>query len=160
MQKLWVYNFNKTVYNGNVNFDFLVFALSKKISIIFYLPIILFYKILNLFRIIGKKTYVEKFYSFMSFFDDKNSLVEDFWKKYDKKIDESFLDTVNDNKICIISDVPEFLLKGFFASKNKIIVIGNKYNLKTGNIDGKYCDGNEKLKRLDNKKIERIALLF
>ena len=160
MQKLWVYNFNKTVYNGNVNFDFLVFALSKKISIIFYLPIILFYKILNLFRIIGKKTYVEKFYSFMSFFDDKNSLVEDFWKKYDKKIDESFLDTVNDNKICIISDVPEFLLKGFFASKNKIIVIGNKYNLKTGNIDGKYCDGNEKLKRLDNKKIERIYTCF
>ena len=55
MQKLWVYNFNKTIYKGNVNFDFLFFALSKKISIIFYLPIILFYKFLSLFRIIDNK---------------------------------------------------------------------------------------------------------
>ena len=79
MQKLWVYNLNKTIYKGNVNFDFLFFALSKKISIIFYLPIILFYKFLSLFRIIDKKRYIEKFYSFMVFFDDKNFLVEDFW---------------------------------------------------------------------------------
>ena len=158
MQKLWVYNFNKTIYKGNVNFDFLFFALSKKISIIFYLPIILFYKFLSLFRIIDKKRYIEKFYSFMVFFDDKNFLVEDFWKKYSKKIDDNFLATINseNKKICVTSDVPEFLFKEFFELKYKVMVIGNKYNLKTGNIDGKYCDGKEKLKRLKNKKIDKI----
>ena len=79
-------------------------------------------------------------------------------KKYSKKIDDNFLATINseNKKICVTSDVPEFLFKEFFELKSKVMVIGNKYNLKTGNIDGKYCDGKEKLKRLKNKKIDKI----
>ena len=38
MHKVWVYDFDGTIYDGDSSIDFFLFCLKKNIKVIFYLP--------------------------------------------------------------------------------------------------------------------------
>ena len=159
MHKVWVYDFDGTIYDGDSSIDFFLFCLKKNIKVIFYLPKIFFFTILYLFRIIDVKTYKEKFFSYLKLFDNINLLVDDFWEIYEKKINSFFLDDVSkkNSKIYVVSASFEFLLNGYLKRFSKVNLVATKYDLNTYKIDGENCRGEEKIRRL-NKMDEQLKI--
>lgn len=158
MHKAWVYDFDGTIYDGDSSIDFFKFCIKKNKRVLFYLPKIFLFTVLYLFRIIDVKTYKEKFFSYLRLFDNIDSLVDEFWKNYNKKINQFFLDDVlkNDAKIYVVSASFDFLLNGYLKQFSNVNLIATNYNLNTYKIEGENCRGKEKINRLNkcDKKIK------
>ena len=84
-----VYDFDKTIYDGDSSVDFYLFCLRKKPSIILLLPIMLFTYILYILGLKDKKCLKECFFSFLRKIDNIDEYIEEFWKKNTKKIKKS-----------------------------------------------------------------------
>ena len=65
MNKLDIYDFDGTIYNGDSSIDFLVYAMKKKKSLIKYLPKIVLFVLLNKLGIIPKKKSKQVYFSFI-----------------------------------------------------------------------------------------------
>lgn len=143
-----VYDFDKTIYNGDSTIDFYIFCIYKKPYLVFHIPICVFYFILYKMRIIDKLKFKEIFFSFLKYIKNVNNLVDLFWKKNKKKIKLWYINDSNKNKI-IISASPEFLLKPIIYNNEVIDLIASKVNISTGKFLSKNCYGIEKVKRLN-----------
>lgn len=140
-----VYDFDKTIYDGDSSVDFYLFCLRKKPSIILLLPIILFTYILYILGLKDKKCLKECFFSFLRKIDNIDEYIEEFWKKNTKKIKKWYLDNKKNDDI-IISASPEFLLKPL----EKILhvnIIASIVDKKNGKFISENCYGQEKVKR-------------
>ena len=112
-----VYDFDKTIYDGDASLDFWKFSVKRKPSLVLYLPYQVFSAVLFKTKIIGRKKFKENFFS--------------------------FLISVKD---LIISASPEFILKEMTDRLN-IKLMGTRMNPQTGKIDGENCRAEEKVKR-------------
>ena len=150
-----VYDFDKTIYDGDSSIDFYLYCLKRKKSIVFFLPIQLFAAILYILGLKEKEYFKEKFFSFLKKIDNIDEYIEDFWGKNINKIKRWYLE-INKKSDVIISASPEFLLKPI-EKRLKVKVIATKINKKTGALESKNCYGKEKSLRLSdeikNKKI-------
>lgn len=147
MDKRNVFDFDGTIYDGDSSIDFFLFALKKKKRLIFHIPIIIFYYILLCFHRIKKEKMKEIYFSFLKKFTIKDHLVEEFWITHNHKLKPELIKLVKEEKSCIITASPEFLVAYPFA-KSKIKVIGTDINQKNGRVTGKNCESKEKIKRL------------
>lgn len=158
MEKIYVYDFDKTIYDGDSSIDFFKFCFINYIRVWKYIPLIVFNLILYMVNAISAKKFKERFFSFLIEFDNVDELVESFWLLNKNKIYKYFDDQINlDNRlpIYIISASPEFLLYGYTKNINNLYLIATKMDKKTGKIYGENCKGNEKLNRLP-KNIKMI----
>ena len=146
-----VYDFDKTIYDGDSTIDFYFFCISKNPALVFLVPLTIFYFVLYKLRIIKKLKFKEKFFVlFLKYIQDIDILIEMFWKKNIIKIKQWFINDNLKNKI-IISASPEFLLHHIINDINVIDIIASKVDKKTGKFESFNCYGEEKINRLNEK---------
>ena len=145
-----VYDFDKTIYNGDSTIDFYLFCIYKKPSIVFLLPLTIFYFVAYKMKIVSKLKFKEKFFSFLKYIKNLDNLVEQFWIKNINKIKNWYNKDENQNKI-IISASPEFLLTPLIDKLGVIDIIASKVEKDSGKFITPNCYGEEKVKRFNEK---------
>ena len=153
--KIDLYDFDKTIYDGDSTIDFYIYSIKKQPSLLIYLFIQLFYFGLYLLRIIDTKKFKEKFLIFTKSIKNIDKHVNDFWKKNSHKIKDIF--NFKNKKVVIISASPEFLLKPIIKKMNFYKLIATKYDIKKRKIIGENCYGEEKVNRI-NKEFNKIQV--
>jgi phosphoserine phosphatase len=105
-----VYDFDKTIYNGDSTVDFYFFCLRKYPNIIKFLPALFYYAVFFALGFYDKTRFKEKFYIFLSEIKNIDEAVLEFWAKYEYKIKDFYKENKKDDDI-IISASSEFLLE-------------------------------------------------
>lgn len=142
-----VYDFDKTIYNGDSTIDFYKYSLKNTPSIIVFLPKQLLYIVLYKLKIVKKEKMKETFFSFLKYIKDIDKEINCFWRINDKKIKEWYKNSNHKNDI-IISASPEFLLKPCCDKLEVKKLIASKVNKQTGKFESNNCYGKEKVSRL------------
>ena len=142
-----IYDFDKTIYDGDSTIDFVIYCFKENKKSLLILPYFLISVFFYLIKIYKKEQMKSALFKVITYFENVDKLVENFWKINDKKIKKFYLENKKDNDI-IISASPEFLIFPI-ASKVGFKLIGTKVDLETGKIIGKNCHGSEKVKRLN-----------
>lgn len=159
MSILKVYDFDKTIYDGDSTLDFYKFCIKKKPWVFFYV----FIQIISLFKYklgrLNKLSFKQEFYGFLNFYDNTDILVELFWEQNLSKVKGWYLKTKAENDL-IISASPEFLLKPICKKIGIKYLIASKVDIKTGECLSENCYGTEKVKRFmlefGNEQIEEF----
>ena len=145
--KINVYDFDGTIYDGDSTVDFYFYCLKRNKGIILDIPKFIIAVINYKLHRIDKTSMKQEFYSFLKRMDIKDSYLEEFWDTHKKKIKQWYLDKKSDTDI-IISASPEFLLQPMkeYLGVNKLIA--SKVDIKNGVCYSKNCRGKEKVTRL------------
>ncbi len=164
MENIWVYDFDGTIYDGDSSIDFFFFCLRKKFSLIKYLPMLIFYTFWYALKKITVKEYKEKVFQFLKNFANIDELVDEFWQKNSFKINQFFLDDLNNPNrplIAIISASPQFLINGYAKNLKNVSLIATDMDKKTGIIHGENCKGEEKVVQFEKEfKNTNIAKFY
>lgn len=142
-----VYDFDKTIYDGDSTLDFYRFCLKNKPNIIAFLPLQILYFFQYLLGLITKTKFKEKFYMFLVAIPNIDQFVNKFWDKHEKKIMQWYFMQRTEQDI-VISASPEFLLVPICQKIGMKKTIASRVDKNTGKYIGVNCYGLEKLKRL------------
>lgn len=158
--KIDVYDFDKTIYDGDSTIDFYLYSLKKDIKLIRYLPIQIIYFLKYKMKLVDKETFKEKFFIFLKGIRNVENNVTYFWKENKNKIRYNIIKNTENEKY-IISASPEFLLQDICHQIGKFNLIATKVNKLNGKFESKNCYGEEKVNRLkkvlkENFKIENF----
>lgn len=148
--KVNLYDFDKTIYEGDSSTDFFFYALSKNLKILILFPKIVLAAIKYKLRIINKTKMKETIFSFLKYVNNVDELVDSFWKTHEIYIKDFYLKK-DHSKDIIISASPEFLLKPICKKLNVLDLIGSDVDKKTGKFKKENCHGEEKVRRLNQK---------
>lgn len=141
-----VYDFDKTIYDGDSTLDFYFFSLKKSPMLIRFLPIQIIGFIKYMFGMYSKLQFKEKFYSFLKGIKNVDSMVELFWNENQDKIKDWYLKSKEESDV-IISASPEFLLNTICRRIGIKHLIASEVNKNTGICEGENCYGEEKVLR-------------
>lgn len=140
-----VFDFDKTIYNGDSTYDFVLWCMRRHPKSLLYIPKIALYAIGYYTFHIGTKTqFKEKMYGFLKACDAEND-AQRFWSEKLSGI-KAFYRRIHRDDDVIISASPEFLLKPLEKALN-ITVIASKVAPDTGIYDGLNCYHEEKVRR-------------
>lgn len=139
-----VYDFDKTVYDGDLSIDFWIFCLSRKPVLIRFIPRQMIGFILYFMKKISKEELKSRYFSFFSGIENVDSLVNDFWNGKERKIKHWYKE-IRQESDCIISASPYFLLSEICRRLGIKNLIATDVNEKTGNLQGLNCSGMNKL---------------
>ncbi len=141
-----VYDFDKTIYDGDSTFDFYMFCLRKHADIILLVPSLIFaFAKFYIFKKGTKTEFKQTMYRFLTKCDAHKE-ARLFWKKNVDKIKIFYLGQHEDDDV-IISASPEFLLKPVCDALNIRYLISSKVDPSSGEYDGINCHGEEKVRR-------------
>ena len=160
MTKLSVYDFDKTIYNGETLNDFYRFYLIKKPWKIYTVIFQLWYFLLYILKIIKLEKLKENFLRFLNGENtgELKKLIREFWKKKESKINLWVKDEILKNKketeiLVAISASPTFLIIDRLRLMGFDVVIGTDFLFEStkfhSHITSKNCKNYEKVKRLD-----------
>ena len=141
-----VYDFDGTIYNGETSRDFFFFCLKRYPKVKRYIPKILFYGLGYVLRIVDKTKFKNKFYTFLHAVRNVDYAVERFWKRQEVKIHKWYLEKKQPTDV-IISASPTFILDEICRILNIKHLYATNVDLKTGEIIGENCYGEEKVRR-------------
>lgn len=141
-----VYDFDKTIYDGDSTADFFMFSLRRHKKILLTLPSTLgaflrFY----VFHVGNKTQFKEVMYRFLRYCDAEKD-VRDFWETHKGNIKGYYLSQRRDDDV-IISASPEFLLEPICEKLKIKQLIASRVDSSTGKYTGLNCHGEEKVKR-------------
>ena len=145
-----LYDFDKTIYNGDSSIDFFLYSLKRNWSIIKYIPKDVIAIIKYKTKKISKKEMKEIFFSFLNEIHDIDIHIENFWHKHRRKIKKWYLLQEHSRDI-IITASPDFLIKPMGTYLKVKDVIATKVDKTTGKFTSNNCYGEEKVKRLYEK---------
>ena len=160
MTKLSVYDFDKTIYNGETLNDFYRFYLIKKPWKIYTVIFQLWYFLLYVLKIINLEKLKENFLRFLNGENtgELKKLIREFWEKKESKINLWVKDEILKNKketeiLVAISASPTFLIIDRLRLMGFDVVIGTDFLFEStkfhSHITSKNCKNYEKVKRLD-----------
>ena len=160
MTKLSVYDFDKTIYNGETLNDFYRFYLIKKPWKIYTVIFQLWYFLLYVLKIINLEKLKENFLRFLNGENtgELKKLIREFWEKTESKINLWVKDEILKNKketeiLVAISASPTFLIIDRLRLMGFDVVIGTDFLFEStkfhSHITSKNCKNYEKVKRLD-----------
>lgn len=144
------YDFDKTIFKGDSFIKFYVYTLVRRPFLILLVPFYSILPILFLVKVIGKKEVKEALMLNLLFYRNREELVEKFWDKNQKNIQNWYLIQKKEDDI-IISASPSFLLKPILKHLNITTLIATQLNLKTLKIEGNNCYGEEKARRFETE---------
>ena len=161
MTKLSVYDFDKTIYNGETLNDFYRFYLIKKPWKIYTVIFQLWYFLLYVLKIINLEKLKENFLRFLNGENtgELKKLIREFWEKKESKINPWVKDEILKNKketeiLVAISASPTFLIIDRLRLMGFDVVIGTDFLFEStkfhSHITSKNCKNYEKVRRLDN----------
>lgn len=142
-----VYDFDKTIYDGNCTFDFFIMLLKKDIRLIKF-PIKYFFAlILYSNHKITREKAEEQFYDFLRYIKNIDLEIYNFIPIAKRKIKTFYLERQKDDDL-IISASPFFLVNAICRDIGIYNIIGTKINKNTGKYinDNVYCFGEAKVK--------------
>ncbi len=142
-----IYDFDKTIFDGDSTTKFYFFCLKKKPSIALGLFAMIPESVKYVFGKCNKTQYKEKLYRFMTKIDCE-ALLGEFWDKNMVHIKKFYLDIQREDDI-IISASPYFLLEPCMKRLGIKYLYSSNVNPKTGKYDGLNCHGKEKVRRFD-----------
>lgn len=142
-----IFDFDHTVYDGDVSLDFYFYALRKHPLLIRYIPVQLWNALLYLASINTRTRFKEGFFVFVGGIKNIDEDLDNFWNKHDGKI-KSWYGGRPHTKDVIISASPEFIIAPIAAELGVKKLIATRMDQKTGKIHGKNCRGREKVRRL------------
>lgn len=142
-----VYDFDKTIYDGDSTLDFFIFSLKKNPGLLRFLPIQVMGFLKYMLGMSEKLEFKEKFYSFLQGIDDVDAYVNEFWDINQNKIKKWYIDSQEESDL-IISASPTFLLEVICNRIEIKHLIASEVNKNTGVCEGKNCYGEEKVIRL------------
>lgn len=141
-----VFDFDKTIFDGDSTMAFVKFCMKKHKKALLYLPRIGFASLkYYLFHIGDKTAFKERMYTFLKACDGERDVAE-FWEKHIDGMKRFYLEMKRPDDL-IISASPEFLLKPL-EKKLGFTVIASKVDIHTGKYIGKNCYHAEKVRRL------------
>lgn len=141
-----IYDFDKTIYNGDSSIDFIKYCIKVNKKILFIIPKFILIFVGYLIKIYEKEELKSSIFKAITYFDNVDELVKMFWEKNEYKLKKFYLQQKKKSDI-VISASPEFLLQPI-AKKYGFKLICTKVDLKTGKVIGKNCYGIEKVVRL------------
>lgn len=141
-----VYDFDKTIYDGDCTADFYMYCLKKYPVIYKRIPEVLWFGLLFRLGITKKKDFKSRFFKFATLLPDLEDAVKDFWAVNKNKIKKFYFDTQREDDI-IISASPTFILNEICGRLGIKHLYATNVNLQTGEIIGENCYGEEKVKR-------------
>lgn len=141
-----VYDFDKTIYDGDSTADFYLFSIKKHKKILLLSPslfcaFIKFY----VFRSGSKTEFKEKMYRFLKYCNIPSD-VNEFWNINKHKIKDYYLKNQQADDV-IISASPEFLLTPICKQLEIKYLIASVVDSTTGRYSGINCHGAEKVRR-------------
>ena len=145
-----VYDFDKTIYDGDSTVDFYLFSLKKHKKILCHTPS-LFGAFLRfyLFKKGSKTEFKQVMYRFLRHCDiDRDIAV--FWEIHKEKIKRFYRKHQRHDDV-IISASPTFLLEPICRSLGIQYLIASQVDKKTGVYTGINCHGKEKVRRFYEK---------
>ena len=148
MEKIIVYDFDGTIYDGDSTIDFYKFCIKNDKKLLKYLPKQIYAYLMYACKLRSKEYFKEKFFLFLKNINDVNELVEEFWKENAKNI-KKWYNIKNHNNDVIISASPEFLLRPICDKLGVKLLIATIVDEKNGQFLSKNCKGNEKVRRLN-----------
>ena len=148
-----VFDFDNTIYDGESSIDFFLFCLTKKPSLIKYLPLVIKMAILYKLKRLPLKKLTEVAYKIMHIAikneEKSNEFIKEFWKINKKKLRIDFLKMIGNDDV-IISATPKLLLNGVSDYLNTSNIYGTEFDFK--NKESLYiCYGENKLTLLKEK---------
>jgi len=146
-----IYDFDKTLYDGDSSIDFFLYSMKNYPSLWKFIPKILLSLILYKGRIISKVKFKEIFFSFTKKLINLDKTLELFWINCSNKIKKLDLNIPLKNSInLVISASPEFLIYPVQKYLPNFQILGTQFDLKSSKIIGLNCFGYEKVNRLNN----------
>lgn len=143
-----VYDFDKTVYDGDSTIDFYIYCLKESPGLVRYLPVQLWGALLYILGIYSKVRFKENFFSFLRSLDNRDEVIEGFWEFHEVKIRDWYKKRRMNSDV-IISASPEFLLAPMCKKLGVNTLIASKVDFRTGMYDGENCEGQQKVERLN-----------
>lgn len=140
-----VYDFDKTIYQGDSSLDFYLFALRRHPLLLRYLPLQCFGVCLYMLRVVSKTRGKEFFFSFLRGLRDAEAEVQHFWRVHCQKMASWYLCQKRDDDV-VVSASPEFLL-GPQCKNLSVRLIGSLVDASSGTFLRKNCYGEEKVVR-------------
>lgn len=155
--KVNVYDFDKTIYDGDSSLDFYLFCIKKnKLLLLNIIPVLISY-FLYFINKKNKTEVKEVFFSFLKRVNNIDKTVDEFWNKNEYKI-KDFYKSKEHLEDIIISASPEFLLKPICKKLKVKDLIASNVDKKTGKFLSINCKGKEKVKQL-LKKYKKIKVV-
>ena len=154
-----VYDFDKTIYQGDSTLDFYKSCVKRYPSILFCLPKQIWALFLYKTKKTTKTVFKEKFYCFLNKIKDIDTEIVLFWDVYENKIQPWYVGKKQVDDI-IISASPEFLLREICNRLDIKVLIASIVNKNTGEYTGENCYGLEKLKRFKKLYNDQIVENF
>lgn len=140
-----VYDFDKTIYDGDSTVDFFFFSLRRNpilwITSLWHIAAFPLYFL----RVISKTRAKEHFYGFLKHIRDIDSEIEIFWDEHIGGIKNWYLETKKDDDL-VISASPEFIIKPA-CKRLGIPSMASVVDKKSGKYNGVNCHGKEKVRR-------------
>ena len=141
-----VYDFDKTIYDGDSSADLIKFALFRHPAALLTVPSMGIYGLGYFLGLCKKERFKEKAFSFVRFVPDMDKLLDEFWSKHRHKIMKWYLEQKSEDDI-IVSASSRFALEPV-CRHLKVKLIATDVDSRTGKFTGLNCHGEEKVKRL------------
>lgn len=152
-----VYDFDKTIYDGDCTVDFYLYCLKKYPVVYKKIPEVLWYGLLFKLGFVKKKDFKSRFFKFATLLPDLNSAVADFWSVNKNKIKKFYKETQREDDV-IISASPVFILEEICKIQGINHLYATNVDLKTGKIIGENCYGEEKVERFYQAGYEKDSI--
>lgn len=144
-----VYDFNKTIYKGNVMLDFYLFSIRRNPLIIrcFFYQLYVFLK--YCLDICTETEYKEGLLCFLKGINDLEFEIQTFCLKSQEKIERWYRIKQHSTDV-ILTSAPEFIVEPFLISYGVFKIIASKVDARTGKYLALSCSGYEKVKRFND----------
>ncbi len=156
MEKIDVFDWDKTLYKKDSTIEFYKFCIKKKKIIIKYLPLQIVFFLLYKLKLVKKIVFKEVFFRFIKSIENLDEYVKLFWKENKQYIRYDLINRSNNKKV-VISASPEFLLKNICEEIGINKLIASKVDKSSGKFNSKNCYGEEKVQRL-NKEMQNFTI--
>ncbi|MEG1141950.1 MAG: haloacid dehalogenase-like hydrolase [Clostridia bacterium] len=144
-----VYDFDKTIYDGDSSLDFYLFCLKNDLNILKYLPFQIYGAFLYYAKFKNKEYFKENFFSFLKNYKNIDDVIIEFWNINENKIKYNLLNKSKNSSV-VISASPYFLLKYISEKIGINTLIATDVDKTNGKFMGENCYGKEKLQRFKN----------
>ena len=155
-----VYDFDKTIYDGDSTVDFWKWCLKTYPATRRDLLAQGVWGLGFGLRIVPKTKFKQNFYRFLKRLPDTNKAVLDFWSEHKKKIKGWYLESKRPDDV-IISASPEFLLAPICEELGVERMMASRVDSASGLYTGVNCHGEEKIVRFrEFYRDEQIEAFF
>lgn len=155
--KINLYDFDKTIYDGDSSVDFIVYCLSYYPKLYLQVPGVVLAALKYVLHITDKTAMKERIFKFVKYIPDIDKMVDSFWKTHKCYIKDFYMKKKHDKDI-IISASPEFLLKPICDELGVMDMMASRIDKKTGKYNGMNCHGEEKVNRLNKKYKDYVVM--